>query len=75
MSEYLSPEIIAALSALVLSIIGFVISKIDNARLRSRLETLTDFLNNGKERYFTHCPTCGHKILLADVKIEAEKKE
>lgn len=67
--------IIPSAVALVITIIGYLKSRVENKRISERLDSIVDVLHNPDNNYYVLCPTCGRKILLAKVEIKADSVE
>lgn len=74
MEQYLD-IIVSGVVAVVIALLGYIKSYIDNRRLKERLDNIVDVLHSEDNKYFVNCPKCDHKILLADVTIYSDKKE
>lgn len=65
----LPSEVYSAMIALVISVIGYLISLIGNKKLKKKINSLEEFINSDETEYYVECPTCGRKIILNKVKI------
>lgn len=74
MEQYLT-QIISALVPVIIAVLAYVKSYIDNRKLKERLDNIVDVLHSEENQYFVKCPNCGEKILLAEVTIYSDKKE
>lgn len=74
MEQYLA-VIAPGAVALILSILAYLKSRIDNKRLKERLDNIVDVLHDEEEQFYVKCLTCNNKIMLKDAKIYVEKKK
>lgn len=68
-------ELYAALIALAVAIVGYLISYFTNKKLRDKVTTLEEFINSDDTEYYIECPNCGNKIVLNKVKILVERQK
>lgn len=68
-------ELYAAVIALAVAVVGYLISYISNKKLRDKVSTLEDFINSDDTEYYIECPNCKSKIVLNKVKILINKQE
>lgn len=68
-------ELYAAIIALAVAVVGYLISYLSNKKLRDKIETLEDFINSDDTEYYIVCPNCKSKIILNKVKILINKQE
>ena len=68
-------ELYAALIALAVAAVGYLISYFSNKKLRDKVSTLEDFINSDDTEYYIECPNCKSKIILNKVKILVNKQE
>ena len=68
-------ELYAALIALAVAVVGYLISYFSNKKLRDKVSTLEDFINSDDTEYYIECPNCKSKIILNKVKILVNKQE
>ena len=68
-------ELYAALIALAVAVVGYLISYFTNKKLKDKVETLEDFINSDDTEYYVECPNCKSKIILNKVKILVNKQE
>ena len=68
-------ELYAALIALAVAIVGYLISYFTNKKLRDKVTTLEEFINSDDTEYYIECPTCKSKIVLNKVKILVERQK
>ena len=67
-------QITPTLIALVIAIIGYLITYFDNKKVKSKLKTIEEALQSDDMEYYIICPHCQRKICLSKVKLFAEKK-
>lgn len=68
-------ELYAALIALAVAVVGYLISYFTNKKLRDKVSTLEEFINSDDTEYYIECPNCKQKIVLNKVKILVEKQK
>ena len=68
-------ELYAALIALAVAALGYLISYFSNKKLKDKISTLEDFINSDDTEYYIECPNCKSKIILNKVKILVNKQE
>ena len=68
-------ELYAAVIALAVAAVGYLISYFSNKKLRDKISTLEDFINSDDTEYYIECPNCKSKIILNKVKILVNKQE
>ena len=68
-------ELYAAIIALAIAVVGYLISYFSNKKLKDKISTLEDFINSDDTEYYIECPNCKSKIILNKVKILVNKQE
>lgn len=68
-------ELYAAVIALAVAVVGYLISYFSNKKLKDKISTLEDFINSDDTEYYIECPNCKSKIVLNRVKILINKQE
>ena len=68
-------ELYAAIIALAVAVVGYLISYFTNKKLRDKVSTLEEFINSDDTEYYIVCPNCKSKIILNKVKILVNKQE
>lgn len=68
-------ELYAALIALGVAVVGYLISYLSNRKLKDKVETLEQFINSDDTEYYIECPNCKQKIILNKVKILINKQK
>ena len=74
----IGPYIVAlavAAITLVIASLNAKKAKIENDKLKERIDTLEEFMASTDTEYYVECPHCGNKICLNKVKIIAKAKE
>ena len=67
-------EISSLLIALAVALLSYVISYINNKKLKDKVRTIEEALQSDENEYYIECPNCKTKICLSKVKIIAERK-
>ena len=68
-------ELYAALIALAVAVVGYLISYFTNKKLKDKVETLEEFINSDDTEYYIECPNCKSNIVLNKVKISIERQK
>lgn len=68
-------ELYAALIALAVAVVGYLISYFTNKKLREKVTTLEEFINSDDTEYYIECPNCKSKIVLNKVKILVKRQK
>ena len=63
------------LAALLISIASYLISYINNKKLKEKVTTIEEALQSDEATYYIYCPTCKAKIELNKVKILVDKQD
>ena len=63
------------LAALLISVASYLISYINNKKLKEKVTTIEEALQSDEATYYIYCTTCKAKIELNKVKILVEKQE
>ena len=63
------------LAALLISVASYLISYINNKKLKEKVTTIEEALQSDEATYYVICPTCKAKIELNKVKILVDKQE
>ena len=74
MNEILK-EAITYILPIVAAGAAYVIAKIDNKKVKERLKTFEEALQDDDRIYYVNCPKCGFKIILNNVKIKSDDKK
>ena len=62
------------LAALLISVASYLISYINNKKLKEKVTTIEEALQSDEATYYIYCPTCKAKIELNKVKILVDKQ-
>ena len=62
------------LAALLISVASYLISYINNKKLKEKVTTIEEALQSDEATYYVICPTCKAKIELNKVKILVDKQ-
>ena len=63
------------LAALLISVASYLISYINNKKLKEKVTTIEEALQSDEATYYIYCPECKAKIELNKVKILVDKQE
>ena len=63
------------LAALLISIASYLISYINNKKLKEKVTTIEEALQSDEATYYIYCPTCKARIELNKVKILVDKQQ
>ena len=63
------------LAALLISVASYLISYINNKKLKEKVTTIEEALQSDEATYYVICPQCKSKIELNKVKILVDKQE
>ena len=63
------------LAALLISVASYLISYINNKKLKEKVMTIEEALQSDEATYYIYCPTCKAKIELNKVKILVDKQD
>ena len=72
--EQLYAALIAAAISLVGAVGAYLVSYLNNKKVKEKLQTLEEFINSDDTEYYIECPKCGNKIILNKVKILINKQ-
>ena len=67
--EQLYAALIASAISLVGAVVAYLVSYLNNKKVKEKLQTLEDFINSDDTEYYIECPNCKAKIILNKVKI------
>ena len=62
------------LAALLISVASYLISYINNKKLKEKVTTIEEALQSDEATYYIYCPSCKAKIELNKVKILVDKQ-
>ena len=68
-------EAITYILPIVAAFAAYMIAKIDNKKVKERLKTFEDALQDDDRIYYVNCPKCGFKIILNNVKRKSDDKK
>ena len=68
-------QLYPVLVALAISVASYLISYINNKKLKEKVTTIEEALQSDEATYYIYCPTCKAKIELNKVKILVDKQE
>ena len=67
--EQLYAALIASAISLIGALVAYLVSYLNNKKVKEKLETLEEFINSDDTEYYIECPNCKSKIVLNKVKI------
>ena len=68
-------QLYPVLVALAIAVASYLISYINNKKLKDKITTIEEALQSDEATYYIYCPTCKAKIELNKVKILVDKQE
>ena len=68
-------QLYPVLAALLISVASYLISYINNKKLKEKVTTIEEALQSDEATYYIFCPTCKAKIELNKVKILVDKQD
>ena len=68
-------QLYPVLVALAISVVSYLISYINNKKLKEKVTTIEEALQSDEATYYIYCPTCKAKIELNKVKILVDKQD
>ena len=68
-------QLYPVLVALAIAVASYLISYINNKKLKDKITTIEEALQSDEATYYVICPTCKAKIELNKVKILVDKQE
>ena len=72
----MTPELITAITAAAIAILGYIVSYFNNKKLKARQQTIEEALSSEPgTRYYIECPNCKTKIYLDTIKILYERQQ
>ena len=63
------------LAALLISVASYLISYINNKKLKDKVATIEEALQSDEATYYIYCPECKARIELNKVKILVDKQQ
>lgn len=67
--EQLYAALIASAISLIGALVAYLVSYLNNKKVKEKLQTLEEFINSDDTEYYIECPNCKSKIVLNKVKI------
>ena len=68
-------QLYPVLAALLISVASYLISYINNKKLKEKVTTIEEALQSDEATYYIYCPECKARIELNKVKILVDKQE
>ena len=68
-------QLYPVLVALAIAVASYLISYINNKKLKDKITTIEEALQSDEATYYIYCPECKAKIELNKVKILVEKQK
>ena len=72
--EQLYAALIASAISLIGALVAYLVSYLNNKKVKEKLQTLEDFINSDDTEYYIECPNCKAKIILNKIKIFVNKQ-
>ena len=72
--EQLYAALIASAISLIGALVAYLVSYLNNKKVKEKLQTLEEFINSDDTEYYIECPNCKSKIVLNKVKILISKQ-
>lgn len=70
----MNEQIISALIALGIAVVGYITNLIINSKLKKKVITLEEYFHNDETEYYVICPNCSNKIVLNRARILYDKQ-
>ena len=67
-------QLYPVLVALAIAVASYLISYINNKKLKEKITTIEEALQSDDAEYYVICPNCKSKIILSKVKILVDKQ-
>ena len=67
-------QLYPVLAALAVAVASYLISYINNKKLKDKITTIEEALQSDDAEYYVICPNCKSKIILSKVKILVDKQ-
>ena len=67
-------QLYPVLIALAVAVASYLISYINNKKLKDKITTIEEALQSDDAEYYVICPNCKSKIILSKVKILVDKQ-
>ena len=68
-------QLYPVLVALAIAVASYLISYINNKKLKDKITTIEEALQSDDAEYYVICPNCKSKIILSKVKILVDKQK
>ena len=68
-------QLYPVLAALAIAVASYLISYINNKKLKEKITTIEEALQSDDAEYYVICPNCKSKIILSKVKILVDKQQ
>ena len=68
-------QLYPVLAALAIAVASYLISYINNKKLKDKITTIEEALQSDEAEYYVICPNCKSKIILSKVKILVNKQD
>ena len=68
-------ELYPVLVALAIAVVSYLISYLNNKKLKDKITTIEEALQSDEATYYIYCPECKARIELNKVKILVEKQK
>ena len=68
-------QLYPVLAALAVAVASYLISYINNKKLKDKITTIEEALQSDDAEYYVICPNCKSKIILSKVKILVDKQK
>ena len=68
-------ELYPVLAALAIAVASYLISYLNNKKLKDKITTIEEALQSDEATYYIYCPECKARIELNKVKILVEKQK
>ena len=72
--EQLYAALIASAISLIGALVAYLVSDLNNKKVKEKLQTLEEFINSDDTEYYIECPNCKSRIVLNKVKILVSKQ-
>lgn len=72
--EQLYAALIASAISLIGALVAYLVSYLNNKKVKEKLQTLEEFINSDDTEYYIECPNCKSRIVLNKVKILVSKQ-
>ena len=73
--EQLYAALIASAISLIGALVAYLVSYLNNKKVKEKLQTLEEFINSDDTEYYIECPNCKSRIVLNKVKILVSRQD